>query len=193
MLFKQRENNKEDPEKLAQEQEKQIDQIKSDMETLKTKKVLEAKEHMQSEKKKVQDEKNKLMEDAKNKFAQNRPTGNNSQIGENLGDFIDQQISSPKSKQVHLSGTQSQQISPKNGASAFDADNLLNFQELLKITQDDAENNFNTLNLQRGLDIVITRQSETLLQAEQQNGPKDAEKQQENEAVGDDAKEANTE
>ena len=53
MMFKQRENNKEDPDKLAQEQEKEIDQIKSDMEALKTKMVLEAKEHMQSEKKKV--------------------------------------------------------------------------------------------------------------------------------------------
>lgn len=78
MMFKQRENNKEDPDKLAQEQEKEIDQIKSDMEALKTKMVLEAKEHMQSEKKKVQDQKNKLMEDAKNQFAQNRPTGANS-------------------------------------------------------------------------------------------------------------------
>ena len=38
--------NESDPEKLA-ERDKEIDQIKSDMEALKTKRVLEAKEKMQ--------------------------------------------------------------------------------------------------------------------------------------------------
>jgi hypothetical protein len=45
-----------DPEKLA-ERDKEIDQIKSDMEALKTKRVLEAKEKMQNEKKRVNEEK----------------------------------------------------------------------------------------------------------------------------------------
>jgi hypothetical protein len=60
--------NESDPEKLA-ERDKEIDQIKSDMEALKTKQVLEAKEKMQNEKKKVNEEKTHLLENAKNRFA----------------------------------------------------------------------------------------------------------------------------
>ena len=58
----------EDPEKLA-ERDKEIDQTKSDMEALKTKRVLEAKEKMQEQKKKLNEEKTRLLENAKNKFA----------------------------------------------------------------------------------------------------------------------------
>ena len=78
----------EDPEKLA-ERDREIDQIKSDMETLKTQRVLEAKQKMQLDKKKIQEEKNRLLEDAKNQFAQSRPNGGgDSMVGENFIDFM---------------------------------------------------------------------------------------------------------
>lgn len=78
----------EDPEKLAQ-RDAEIDEIKSDMEALKTKRVLEAKERMQEQKKKINEEKTSLLNEAKNQFVQSRPGGGgDSMIGDNFGDFM---------------------------------------------------------------------------------------------------------
>ena len=56
-----------DPEKLA-ERDAEINLVKSDMESLKAQKVLEAKEKMQKLKKVVNEEKSQLLENAQNQF-----------------------------------------------------------------------------------------------------------------------------
>ena len=131
-----------DPEKLA-ERDSEIDQIKSDMEALKTKRVLEAKEAMWEEKRKVQDEKNRLLEDAKNNFVHSRPNGangGNSALGEPANDFMNQQSSPPDLKitQSNSAGeTTSHRKSPKS--ATLPSEQLLNVHEMLKLKKHDSE------------------------------------------------------
>ena len=101
------------------------------METLKTQRVLEAKQKMQNEKKKIGEEKNRLLEDTKNRLAQNRPNGagGNSMVGENFIDFMNSSPQSLKIAKSRAGGSASLRTSPK-GANASP---LLKIQQVLKL------------------------------------------------------------
>ena len=105
------------------------------MEALKTKRVLEAKENMQEKKKKVQEEKTRLLEDAKNRFAQNRPGGTDSIIGDN---FIDFMSSSPRNLKITKSRA-GFSVSLKNSPKGSNTSPLLKVQEMLKLQNQDSD------------------------------------------------------
>ena len=149
-----------DPEKLA-ERDREIDQIKSDMEALKTKRVLEAKEAMQEEKRKVHDEKTRLLEDARNNFVHSRPNGANganSAMGEPLCEYIDED-GEPSDLRINIQERTNKtagsgQKSPKSATLRQDQQ-LLGTQELLKLQKNDSVLQQNSQNLTTDFDIAV--------------------------------------
>lgn len=84
---------------------------------------------MQEEKKRVQEEKNRLLEDARNRFAQNRPGGGDSVVGDNFIDFMNSSPTGLKIAKSRAGGTSSARGSPK----AANTSPLLKVQEMLKL------------------------------------------------------------
>ncbi len=65
--------NEEHAKLIAEERDDEIEHVKADCESMKAKRVLEAKERMQELKRKLGAEKQSLLQQARGKIAENRP------------------------------------------------------------------------------------------------------------------------